>query len=306
MTEEFGKEKIAITCPDGVILRGTLLQPFQPRAVIQFNGGTAMRKEFYLPFLSFLASHGFICCLWDYRGSGESRPLTLKGCTYSFSDYGTKDMPAVSKYLQQRFPELPFLIVAHSVGGQQIGFMNDLEHVRGMVGFSVSTGYFGYMPALYCLQSLYFFYLFSPLSILLSGYIASKRFGYMEDLPKNVVREWRSWCWKKEYFFDKKFSGKSVPPGTFKNIQFPVQLYWSSDDPIANRWSVPVYLRHIKSTESVGVKEVNPEAYGLRSIGHMGFFKRIFKDTVWKETLDVLINFLAAEPIMLNKTKPDA
>ena len=297
MTEEFSKEKIAIACDDGVMLRGLLLVPAKPKAVIQFNGGTAMRKEFYLPFLSFLADQGFICCLWDYRGSGESRPDTLRGCTYSFSDYGTKDMPAVRKYLRQRFPELPFLIVAHSVGGQQIGFMNDLDDVRGMVGFSVSTGYFGFMPPLYCLQSLYFFYLFSPLSILLSGYIASKRFGYMEDLPKNVVKEWRSWCWKKEYFFDRKFTGRTVPQGSFRKLRFPVQLFWSSDDPIANRRSVPVYLRHIQSTETVEVREVKPEAYRLKSIGHMGFFKRSFKDTVWKEALEALHNFLAEKPI---------
>jgi predicted alpha/beta hydrolase len=293
MTEVFSKEKVKITCSDGVVLRGSLLIPARPRAVIQFNGGTAMRKEFYLPFLEFLAAEGFICCLWDYRGSGESRPATLKGCTYTFSDYGSKDMPAVRKYLKQRYPELPFLIVAHSVGGQQIGFMDELEDVRGMVGFSVSTGYFGYMPPLYCLQSLYFFYLFSPLSILLTGYIASKRFGYMEDLPKNVVREWRSWCWKKEYFFDKKFSGRSVPSGCFKNLQFPIQLFWSCDDPIANNKSVPVYLRHLKSSKSVFVKEIKPEAHGTKSIGHMGFFKRSFKDTVWKETLDSLNKFLS-------------
>ena len=88
------------TCEDGVVLGGILLVPPHPKAVVQFNGGTAAAKEFYLPFLTFLAEHGYLCCLWDYRGMGVSAPPTLKNCAYQYREYGLQDMPAIRKYLE--------------------------------------------------------------------------------------------------------------------------------------------------------------------------------------------------------------
>ncbi|WP_051296045.1 alpha/beta hydrolase family protein [Eisenibacter elegans] len=177
-------------CADGVVLRGILLLPEKPKAALQFNAGTATKKEFYLPFLEFLAENNFICCLWDYRGSGDSMPEGgLKNCDFTYSDYGLKDMPTIKVYLNERFPGLPFLFFGHSAGGQQIGLMPNLQNVKGAVNFAVSTGYAPNMPLGYRLMSSYFFYIFAPLSIKLTGYLKAKKFGIMEDLPKNVVLE---------------------------------------------------------------------------------------------------------------------
>lgn len=176
-SKEIKIEKFETICVDGITLKGMLLIPKNPKAVIQFNCGTATKKEFYLPFLEFLAQHNYICCLWDYRGSGESAPSTLKGCTYTYSDYGLKDMSAIKNYLNTRFPEKPFLFFNHSTGGQQIGFMNNLENVSGAINFAVSTGYLPNMPLGYRLQSNYFFHLFTPLSIIFTGYLKAKKFG---------------------------------------------------------------------------------------------------------------------------------
>jgi predicted alpha/beta hydrolase len=291
MNTPIKKEKITIPCADGTLLKGVLLIPEQVHAVVQFNGGTAVRKEYYLPFLEYICAHGYLCCLWDYRGSGESAPVSLKNCDYRFSDYGVKDMPAVKSYLRNRFSEYPLYVIAHSVGGQQLGFMDETKDIQGLIGFSVSTGYFKTMPWKYRLSCYYFFYLFGPLSIAIKGYVANKRFGYMEDLPKNVVREWGTWCHKPDYFFDTKFAGVSVPKGSFEQYTFPVHLYWATDDPIANSKSVATYLRHVRSTKTITTQEVVPEKYQVKAVGHMGFFRRQFKNTIWKEALNKLNEF---------------
>ncbi|MFI5150181.1 MAG: alpha/beta fold hydrolase [Bacteroidia bacterium] len=285
------KEKISILCSDGVSLSGVLFIPDKIHALVQFNGGTAVRKEFYQPFLEYISSQGYLCCLWDYRGSGDSAPSSLKECTFRFSDYGIKDMPAVKDYLRKRFPELPFYIIAHSVGGQQLGFMSDLKDVKGLIGFSVSTGHYAFMPLKYRLQCYYFFHLFAPLSTALTGYVASKRFGYMEDLPRNVVKEWGQWCRYPEYLFHESFKGKSVPHGTFKDFTFPCHYFWASDDPIATVKSVSMFRQHIQSTGTVVMQEIQPQAYQVKEIGHMGFFKRQFRNTIWKEALYKLNEF---------------
>ena len=284
---------ISITCQDGVVLSGLLLIPEQPKAVIQFNTGTATKKEFYLSFLSYLATQGYVCCLWDYRGSGGSAPVSLKGCAYRFSDYGIKDMPAVKDFLTQHFPGLPFFIIGHSAGGQQLGFINDLSDVKGVICFAVSVGFHGYMPMYYRLQALFFFYLFSPVSFALKGYLDSKKFNIMEDLPKNVVKEWRDWCSKPDYLFDNKFLGKTIPKGKFKEYAFPIQVYWTPDDPISNKKTVAAYWKHIQNTSETNIKEVIPQNYQQKNIGHFGFFKKKMKYTLWKETLDKLDSWLA-------------
>jgi predicted alpha/beta hydrolase len=280
MKDGVTKENIEVICDDGVLLKGMLLIPAEVKAVVQFNGGTALRKEFYLPFLQFLVGHGYLCCLWDY---------------------GVKDMPAVKSYLIDRFPNFPFFIVAHSAGGQQMGFMKDLTEVKGMVGFAISTGYFGYMPWRFRLLSAYFFYLFTPISVALTGYVAAKRFRYMEDLPKNVVLEWRSWCWKPDYFFNKKFYGKTVPSGTFGKYTFPIHVFWTSDDPISNKHSVPAYWRNIRSDKSITIQRVTPEEMKAKEIDHMGFFRKSFKKTIWREALEKLDSFLEMELLARNK-----
>ncbi len=287
------KEKFTVQCEDGVILSGVLLIPESPRAVVQFNGGTATKKEFYLPFLEYLCKHHYICCLWDYRGSGESAPADLAQCDFTIRDYGLQDMPAVKAFLERRFGHLPLLLFVHSVGGQQIGFMADLEGYKGMVAFAVSTGYLPHMPLGYRVKSAFFFYVFTPLSIFLKGYLSSRVFGFMEDLPKNVVKEWRDWCEKETYFFDKAFYGKTVPTGKFNDIPFPIHVIWTNDDPIANPNSVKTFWNNVKSRHGITFDELTPQKLGLKSIGHFGFFRKKMRSVLWQKGLAKLDEYAA-------------
>ncbi len=289
------KESITIKCKDGLSLQGYLLIPPKAKAVIQFNAATGAKKEFYLPFLNYLADQGYLCCLWDYRGSGESAPAQLKDCTYTLRDYGILDMTAVKAYLQQRFPDLPLLLFGHSVGGQQVGFMEDLEGVKGLLAFAVSTGYVPHMPFYYQLHSYFFFYLFSPISIFLTGFVKAKPFGIMENLPRNVVREWRAWCRKSNYFFHPDFLGKDVPSVHFKNYDFPVQVFYATDDPISNKRSVPTFWENIESSKGIQFTTLEPSEFGVKEIGHFGFFKKSMAKKLWPMALAKLDAFLAKD-----------
>lgn len=294
--KSISQEAFETICEDGVVLRGTLLLPKKQKAVLQFNGGTATKKEFYLPFLTYLAQHGYVCCLWDYRGSGASAPKNMSNCSYTYSDYGLKDMPTIKHYLENRFPKLPFLIFGHSAGGQQIGFMEDHSKIAGVVNFAVSTGYAPHMPFSYRIQSFYFFYIFTPLSIFFSGYLRAKKFGIMEDLPAKVVTEWRAWCAKKDYFFDIKFFGKTVPKGNFKTFDFPIHTFWTVDDTISNEKNLNYFWKHIKSSAPISFTKLVPSEIGEKQIGHFGLFKPKVKDKLWAKVLAQLDVFSTAIP----------
>lgn len=286
------KENFTVTCKDGVHLKGLLLIPEKPKAVLQFNGGTATKKEFYLSFLTYLANHNYICCLWDYRGSGESAPENLKGCDYKLQDYGIQDMPAIKNYLTRRFSNLPLLLMGHSVGGQLVGFMDNLTGYQGMIAMTVSTGHIGHMTFKNRCLSNFLFYMFTPFSLAVNGYLNSKKYGFMEDLPKNVILEWRDWCTKADYFFDEKFLGKTVPAGQFQHIPFPIHLFWTTDDFIANERSVPSFWKHIKSQQGIKITKITPESIGVKSIGHFGFFRKKMADKFWPKILKQLDSYL--------------
>ena len=287
------KQPFSTQCEDGVTLKGLLLIPENPKAMVQLNIGTGAKKEYYLPFLEFLAAHNYLCCLWDYRGNGESAPPSLAQCEYTFQDYGIQDMPAIKRYLESQFPDLPILLFGHSVGGQQAGFMDNLEGYIGMVGFAVSTGYLKDLPKWYRLLSYYFFYIFTPISVALTGYVAAKRFNIMEDLPKNVAREWRDWCSKKDYFFDPNFFGKTVPEGHFSKMPFPIHIFWTTDDPISNENTVPTYWSHVNSPDGITFTQITPESIKAKKIEHFGYFNKKLGPQLWPMGLAKLDEFLA-------------
>lgn len=286
------EEKFSVRCEDGVELKGILLIPDNPKAVVQFNTGTAALKDFYKHFLLYLAEHGYACCLWDYRGNGESAPETLKGCEHKFSDYGTKDMPAVKTYLKEKFPDLPLILVGHSAGGQQVGLMPDLEGYKGLLAIATSTGYEPHFPLGYRLQSKFFFGPFASVSIALFGYVKSKPFGIMEDLPKNVAREWNAWMHRRDYLFDERFLGSTIPKGSYHAMPFPIEVVWTPDDTIANERNTEDFWSHVKSAQGINFTRIEASEIGEKSIGHFGFFKRRVKDKIWPILLEKLDGFL--------------
>lgn len=285
-------EKISITCDDGVQLAAVLCAPQQVKAAVMLSGGTGFKKEFYLPIAHYLAEHGLATLVYDYRGTGESRPSDMRNCEFSFLDYGQKDMPAVLDFLDARYPELPKLILGHSAGGQQVGFMPNTHKVKGLVAVATSVGYLPYMPLAYRLKSYYFFYFITPISILLKGYVAAKRFKIMEDLPRKVVTQWRAWCSKANYFFDSKIYGKSVPVGVFAQMPFPIHVLWASDDPISNARSVPAFWKHVKSEVGLSFQVLRPEDWNTSKLDHYGMFRAQFKDSIWREILGALQRML--------------
>jgi predicted alpha/beta hydrolase len=201
-------------------------------------------------------------------------------------------MADVLNYLDNRFPKLPKLIMGHSVGGQKIGFADNYQKIKGMVTFATSAGYWGNMRLGYRLTTHFFFQVFTPISNLLFGYVAAKKWGIMEDLPYRVVKEWRDYCSVPEYFFDKKFYGITTPRGHFHELTFPIQMYWASDDKIVNARSVDNFWKHIKSNKPIDIEQLNPKDYGVKEIGHFGFFRKKFKNILWQKALLKLEEFI--------------
>ncbi|MES2520170.1 MAG: alpha/beta fold hydrolase [Bacteroidota bacterium] len=288
------QSKITIKCEDGVALAAILLVPNnQAKAVVQIHSATATPKEYYLGFAKFLVDNDFIVCIFDYRGVCESMPEGgLRGCKYDYMMWGQLDMPAVLDFLENQFPDLPKLIMGHSVGGQMIGLMPNHHKIKGMVTYATSVGYWGFMPLGYRIQTLFFFHIFTPISNLLFGYVAAKKLGLMEDLPKQITLDWRNWCSVPEYYFNEKYYADTAQKGFYKELTFPIQVYWTTDDPISNSRSIPMFWQYIRSSVGIKIDCITPQEIGEKEIGHFGFFRKKFKQNLWMRALSDLENFI--------------
>jgi predicted alpha/beta hydrolase len=298
-------EAHTIPARDGLPLGALLYLPpggQVPRAAVQLNPATGAKRRYYEPFAAYLAGQGFAVCLWDYRGAEHSRPVPLAQASYRFADYGTLDMPAVLDWLETRFPGRPLLVLGHSVGAQQVGLMPNVHKLAGLVAVATSVGYWRYMPLGYRLKTHFFFHLFSPLSHALLGYNAAGRWGIMEDLPRGVVQDWRAWCSVPDYYFDPRFAPQ-LPPHEYQRLQFPVSVYWATDDPIANARSVPRFWQHVRSAAGIALHRLVPAELGVREIGHFGFFRRGLRPTLWPRLVADLARMAeagaAARPVPL-------
>ncbi len=287
------KQKIKIQCADGVKLAAILIENPKAKAIVQISSATATPKEYYLPFAEYLFEHGFTICLFDYRGVCQSQPEGgLKGCEYEYLEWSQKDMPAVLDYLDGLYPDLPKMIVGHSVGGQKFGFMPNHHKVKGLVTFASSAGYWGNMPLGYRIQTHFFFEIFRPISKWIYGFTAAKKLGVMEDIPYKITDQWREWCSVPDYFFDSKFYEKYAKHGFFKELSTPIQIYWATDDVIANEKNVYNFWKHIESSGGIKIDRLHPADLGLKEIGHFGFFRRKMKDKIWILALNKLNEFL--------------
>ncbi len=283
------KTPFAVTCADGVEVYGQLLLPSgEPRAIVQFNQGTAAKARFYEPFLTYLAEAGFACALWDYRGSGASRPATgLRGCTFTYRDYSRYDIPAVKGYLLERFSGLPLLIVAHSAGGQQLPFLDDFDGIAGALLFAVSAGYTPGLARYYRPQAWALWHIIAPLSIARYGYPALSRLGVMEDLPLGVHGEWKDWCTSPDYFFDDRFAeGVGVDAIDWSAMRFPIKHVHAVSDEISTVRNVANFWRHWRPAGGVEQQVLaKADAMNGKPLRHFDYFRRGYKDTIWAEAL---------------------
>ena len=276
----------------GIQLSGLLLKPEKPKAVIQFNGATAVPKEFYLGLASYFASQNYACLLFDYRGICSSKPPEgLKGCDYELIDWGKQDIAAGIDYLRSKFPKLPLFGIGHSVGGQLIGLAPNINEFKGFLAIAVSGGYSGAMPWKYRIQSFFFFHVVRPMTHFLYGYTKVKFLGIMQDMPKRVTNKWKQWCSEPNYVFNPKNFLEIKDFEQYCQLDFPIHVFSTEDDNIATSLNVSNLWKHIESSRGIEMQLLKPKNYKIKAIGHFGFFSRKTKDLFWPMALKKIEEF---------------
>lgn len=271
-----------IITKDGVELAATILTPEDiPKAVIQFHAGTVIRQEFYFKFAQFLCDQGFVVVLFDYRGVGRSRPVSLRGFKASIDDWGLKDASAVLGWIQRTYFKLPIYLFAHSMGGQLLGLMPSWKTYDKVIVVASSSGNWNNFEKAHGRKVKLSTNLFFALSLKFFGYIPG-RFGLGQDWPRGIAEDWSANSRKNSLMSD--YMHDKIGRTYYEEVDYDIHAFFFEDDPMATPKTLPNYQLTFPNAKVV-THMIKPATYNFKNIGHFGLFKERTKGKLWEDII---------------------
>ena len=110
------KEELSLLSEEGYTLSLCVYSAVHAKGNIMFVHGMEEHKERYDEFASFLQEHGYNIVLSDLRGHGKNAPLLSHIADKNGDKLLLKDQKKIRKFMEEKFPNLPNMIFAHSMG----------------------------------------------------------------------------------------------------------------------------------------------------------------------------------------------
>lgn len=241
---------------------------------------TGVKRKYYAAFARYLARQGYDVVTFDYRGIGGSRAASEAP---RMTEWGELDLAGVvdwaAEHLDRRTHDAASMravsVVGHSVGGQLVGLLPNVERVERIVTIGSQSGDYRLWPMPSRLGMALVMHAVIPAVTHTIGYFPGK-LGTGEDLPAGVALEWARWCRTPGYF-----TGGDGParPARFARVTAPLLAFGFDDDHYAPRAAVDALLALYENADVV--RRQLPA--GKRRIGHFGFFRRRFETSLWPE-----------------------
>lgn len=277
----FHTRSVTLTAADGQSLSATLFEPAgNPNGIsVQIDGATGVPARYYAAFAGHLASRGFTVLTYDFRGIGQS-PRSAGAPPPRMLDWGMKDMAAAAEWLHRNRPGLKRTHVCHSFGGQVLGLSPLAGEIAAIVAIGSQQGYWRNWSFAHRLYLPIWWYVMVPALVALTGRLPGFVLGGAEDLPGGVALDWARFCRSPHYLIDDH--GRPLRPYNDR-IRAKMKLISFSDDttfgPVRGVDALASYYPNAR----IERQHVAPAEWGLKAIGHFGFFKRSMPVQHWDE-----------------------
>jgi predicted alpha/beta hydrolase len=206
------------------------------------------------------------------------------------SEWGTLDALAIHRHVRRHHGRHPVAMLGHSFGGQLVGLIDEARETHGAIFVGAQLGYYGHWAGLERVKMGLIVRALIPAVSATVGYLPG-RLGIGEDLPRGVAVEWARWCSHPDYLI----SEHPQAAQRFARFDRPALFYSFTDDDLAPLRSVSALLERLSSAR-IDHRRLRPRDLGARSIGHFGFFRRHFRETLWADAADFLVDILAGRP----------
>ena len=256
----------------------------EAHASIVIGGAMGVRQSFYEPFAHWLAQQGLQVWTFDYRGSGDSLGgAPLRGFEADLFDWA-RDYEAVIGAAKAALPHQPLYLLGHSLGAQLPGFLQKPEQVDGLISIAAGSGYWRENAPQLRRSILYFWFFVVPLATRLWGYFPGRKLRKVGDLPRGVMLQWRRWCLNPRYSVGAE---GELAARSYERVRFPVLALSMTDDELMTLAGTRSLLSFYKAAPSA-VERIAPADVQAKRIGHFGFFREQFSQSLWPALLDKL------------------
>jgi predicted alpha/beta hydrolase len=286
-------ETLSIPARDGFPLGATAYQPETnpTRTTISIHSATAVPQRFYRTLAGYLAQNGYRVVTYDYRGTGASRPASLRGFKTRACDWALQDMAGVVDWVRSTDRPQRHFLIGHSIGGQLVGLLPNGHLIDAMVTLSSQSGYWRLQGGMQKIAVAFHVHVTLPLMAHLFGYMPWSWIGSAEDLPKGVALDWSRWCRQPGYLLD----DDRLPVDRYRQFQAPVLAYSFDDDNWGTRRAVDAMMG---AYPHVTRRHVRPADIGRPGIGHFGYF-RPGAERLWQAAIDWLEGVVPLAPAKL-------
>jgi len=259
------------------------------------NAGAGIGMRYYDRFAQYLATHRVATLLYDYRGIGQSRPSALRGFVASVEDWGSKDCAAALEWLSAQFPQAPCTVIGHSVGGFVTGFVTNGRRIDRMMMVGAHTGYWRDYAANPRLAMYVLWHVLMPAATRVFGYFPGRRLRLLDDLPSGVALEWANRR-RPEFWWNKLTSEGALDIAwrdemlsRFRSIRAETLAIRLTDDAFATHEATSRLLELFRNCPATQMVFGPADTHGQK-IGHFGFFRSRFRETLWPRVLAWLLN----------------
>ena len=267
-----------VSTDDGAPLTARFFGPRTPaRGAVLIASAMGVPQRFYEPFARWLAGHGFLAVTFDYRGMGLSRHGSLRDVDADIVTWAERDTQAVLHALAARAPGLPITWIGHSLGGQIIPFVRDRRGVAKIVTIATGSGYWRENTRSLRRKVWLMWWGAVPVLTPLFGYFPGKRLGMVGDLPRGVIRQWRSWCLDPEYAVGDGEATRALYAGVTTPI---TSLSFTDDEMMSEANTAAIHASYAGAP--VALHRIAPADLGVPRIGHFGCFRDELRGPLWE------------------------
>lgn len=284
---EFNKKIHKVIASDGEEIGATEFSPKVKniKEIVLINSATGVKQNYYFDYCMFLVAHGFTVFVYDYRGVGSSLKGNIRASKATYMDWGKIDYPSMVGFIKEKYPSYKFNLIGHSIGGVFVG-VNDLANdFDKIVTVCSQHGYWRNFPKNKQFLILFTSWISMPVVSFLLGYYPSKIKGLGESIPKRVAWQWAKLLRNKRSIF----SIIKKEEDFFKTHSSSILLLSIYDDWIASKQSVDILHDTFPKAKRKRI-HLTAQDCGNKAIGHVRFFSKSNKETIWNVPLNFLQN----------------
>jgi predicted alpha/beta hydrolase len=288
-------EPLTLQAADGYAISGCAWREPEgdrsSRPVVIINPANAVQCRYYFRLAAFLCQRGCDVIAYDYRGIGRSRPSSLRGFEASWLDWGRLDFEAALRHAECAFPGQPIQVIAHSIGGFLLGLAPSNHLIQRVFTVGAQYAYWPDYAADRRLRMLVKWHLVTPLLTAIFGYFPGQSLGWLEDMPRGVVRDWvfsrarfeRTWRGRARA----RHPDNAMLVRQFAAVTAPILALSVTDDEFGTIAAVERLLAYFDRSAKTHLR-ISPASIGEPAIGHFGFFNSRLQSKLWDIALQWL------------------